>query len=71
MLPSMKDLLPYLSIVSSVITAGLGIQSRTVVIRNSQDDFIRDLGRQGKWASWAAVAAGASVVLQALDRLWQ
>lgn len=61
--------LPYLSIAFSVVAASLGIRAATVEVRNSQDDFIDDLKRQGRWASWAAVAAAASVVLQSLDRL--
>lgn len=43
----------------------LGIRAATIVIRNSMDDFMADISRQGRWASWAAVAAGVSVVLQA------
>lgn len=67
----MKEALPYLSILSSLAAAGLGIRAATVVVRDSLDDFIGDIARQGKWASWAAVAAGISVVLQAIDRLAQ
>lgn len=67
----MKEALPYLSILSSFAAAGLGIRAATVVVRNSQDDFISDISRQGRWASWAAVAAGISVILQAVDRLAQ
>ncbi|RUV88804.1 MULTISPECIES: hypothetical protein [unclassified Mesorhizobium] len=63
--------LPYLSIVTSFVAAALGIRAATIPIRDSLDDMMPDIGRQGKWASWAAVAAGASVVLQSLDRLWQ
>ncbi|TGR13053.1 hypothetical protein EN833_07710 [Mesorhizobium sp. M4B.F.Ca.ET.190.01.1.1] len=70
-LPAAKEALPYLSILSSFIAAGLGIRAATYVIRDSMDDFMNDIAQQGRWASWAAVAAGLSVVLQALDRLWQ
>jgi hypothetical protein len=64
----LKEALPYLSIISSVVAAGLGIRAASVVVRDSLDDFISDISRQGRWASWAAVAAGVSVVLQAIDR---
>ncbi|RWP57401.1 MAG: hypothetical protein EOR07_31215 [Mesorhizobium sp.] len=70
-IPAVKEALPYLSILSSLIAAGLGIRAATCVIRDSLDDFMSDIARQGRWASWAAVAAGLSVVLQALDRLGQ
>ena len=65
----MKDILPYLAIVSSFVAAGLGIRAANVIIRNSIDDFIVDIGRQSRWASYAAVAASVSVFLQAVDRL--
>jgi hypothetical protein len=61
--------LPILAIASSVVAAGLGIRAATVNVRDNIDEFMNDLKRQGRWASWAAVAAGISVVLQALDRL--
>lgn len=61
--------LPYLAIFSSLIAAGLGIRAATIHVRDNLDEFIGDIHKQGKWASWAAVAAGASVVLQAVDRL--
>ncbi|ESX26505.1 hypothetical protein X765_22040 [Mesorhizobium sp. LSHC440B00] len=64
-------LVPYLSIATSVVAARLGIRAATIPIRDSIDDMMPDIGRQGKWASWAAVAAGLSVLLQSLDRLWQ
>lgn len=64
-------MIPYLSIVTSLVAAALGIRAATIPIRDSIDDMIPDIGRQGKWASWAAVAAGISVVLQAIDRLTQ
>jgi hypothetical protein len=64
-------LLPYLSIAVSVLAAGLGIRAATITIRDSIDDFMNDIARQSRWASFAAVAAGAAVVLQSMDRLMQ
>lgn len=61
--------LPILAILSSVVAAMLGIRAATVKVRDSVDEFIGDLQQQGRWASGAAVAAGVSVLLQALDRL--
>ncbi|RUX47773.1 hypothetical protein EOA33_17530 [Mesorhizobium sp. M4A.F.Ca.ET.050.02.1.1] len=63
-IPAAKGALPYLSILSSLIAAGFGIRAATITIRNSIDDFISDLTRQGRWASMAAVAASLSVILQ-------
>ncbi|RUX78272.1 hypothetical protein EN925_10215 [Mesorhizobium sp. M7A.F.Ca.US.006.04.2.1] len=67
----MKEYLPYLAIASSVVAAGLGVRAATVVVRNSIDDFMTDIGRQSRRASFAAVAAGASVILRSVDRLAQ
>ncbi|RWM04563.1 MAG: hypothetical protein EOR68_02835 [Mesorhizobium sp.] len=64
-------LIPYLSIATSMLAAGLGIRAATITIRNSIDDFMSDIARQSRWASLAAVAAGLSVILQAADRLAQ
>ncbi|TGQ94645.1 hypothetical protein EN794_053305 [Mesorhizobium sp. M00.F.Ca.ET.151.01.1.1] len=63
--------LPYLSIIASIVAAALGFRASTVKIRDSIDDMMPDIARQGKWASWAASAAAVAVVLQSLDRLLQ
>ncbi|RUW26947.1 hypothetical protein [Mesorhizobium sp. M4B.F.Ca.ET.013.02.1.1] len=63
--------LPYLSIIASIVAAGLGFRASTIKIRDSIDDMMPDIGRQGKWASWAASAAAVAVALQSLDRLLQ
>ncbi|RJT32100.1 hypothetical protein D3227_27250 [Mesorhizobium waimense] len=65
----MKDVLPYISIVSSLVAAGLGFRAAKVEIRNSIDDFMDDIQRQGRWAGYAAIAAWLAVVLQGIDRL--
>lgn len=44
-------LIPYLSIATSLVAAGLGIRAATIPIRDSTDDMMLDIGRQGKWAS--------------------
>ncbi|TPM33880.1 hypothetical protein FJ955_03860 [Mesorhizobium sp. B2-2-2] len=64
-------LIPYLSIATSILAAVLGIRAATITVRNSMDDFMGDIARQSRWASFAAVAAGLSVVLQSVDRLSQ
>lgn len=63
---------PYLSaaaIVMSIVAAGFGVMAATVVVRENQDEFIRDLQKQGQWAALAAVAAALSAGLQALQTL--
>src|SRR5690348_13797810 len=49
--------LPVASIVIGLIAAIFGIRAATVTIRDNQDKFISDLGRQSRWASYAAAAA--------------
>ena len=48
------------AIVMSIVAAGFGVMAATVVIRDNQDEFIRDLQKQGQWAALAAVAAALS-----------
>lgn len=67
----MAEILQYLSILASFVAAALGIRAANVIIRDSIDDFMVDIGRQNRWASYAAVAAGASVFLQSVDHLAQ
>ena len=59
----------FAAIISSLLAAALGVRAALVHVRDSQDHFIADLHRQGRWASWAAVAAAVSAGLQAADRL--
>ena len=53
-----------------VLTAALGFKAVTIEIRESMDDFIADMQRQGQWVRWAAIAAlltaAASAVKEAL-----
>jgi hypothetical protein len=63
------DTLPYLAILTSVVAAVLGIRAATIPWRDTVDHMVADLRKQGRWSSWAAAAAGVSVVLQAMDRL--
>lgn len=67
----MTELLQYLAIASSFVAAGLGIRAANVIVRDSIDDFMVDIGQQSRWASYAALAASASVFLQAVDRMAQ
>ncbi len=46
------------------------VDRRAIVdIRDNIDEFMNDLKRQGKWASWAASMAALSVALQGVDQL--
>ncbi|RVD30530.1 hypothetical protein [Mesorhizobium sp. M4B.F.Ca.ET.017.02.2.1] len=64
-------IIPYASIAASVVAAALGLRAATYPIRDSIDDMMADFGRQGKWASWAAVTTAVAVILQGVDRLMQ
>lgn len=59
-------MLSLLSIVFGVLAGVSGIWAATTKVRNSQDDFIGDLQKQGRRASWAAVCAAISSALVAL-----
>jgi len=63
----MHDKLTLLSIVFGVIASIYGVRAAMTKIRNSQDDFIDDLRRQGQRASIAAIFAAGSSVLIAVD----
>jgi hypothetical protein len=63
----MHDTLTLLSILFGVIASGYGVRAAMTKIRNSQDDFIDDLKKQGRRASIAAVFAALSSVLIAVD----
>jgi hypothetical protein len=48
----------------TALAAVLGVRAATVDVRDNMDKFMEDLQRQGRWASWAAVAnAAAAAVL--------
>lgn len=63
----MHDKLTLLAILFGVIASGFGVAAAVTVIRNSQDDFIADLKKQGRRASIAAIFAALSSVLIAVD----
>ncbi len=62
-----KDYLATAVIIIGFIAVGCGLWAASIGIRNSQDDFISDLHRQGLWASLAAIAAAVAAVLQAIQ----
>lgn len=64
------SLIPYAAIAASFVAAVLSLRAAAVAVRDNMDEFINDLQRQGRWASWA-FAAAISVVLQLLDRVLQ
>lgn len=55
--------------VSSGVAALLGVRALTIVVRDNIDEFIGDLQKHGRWASYAAVAAAIATALQALSTL--
>lgn len=58
----------YLSIAALIVSgvaALLGVRAATIVVRDNIDEFMNDLQRQGRWASYAAVAAAVATALQA------
>ena len=63
----MHDTLTLLSILFGVIASGYGARAAMTEIRNSQDDFVDDLKKQGRRASIAAVFAALSSILIAVD----
>ena len=56
------------SIMLSCAAALLGIRAATVQVRDNMDAFISDLQRQGRWASYAAIAAAVATALQAAQQ---
>jgi hypothetical protein len=56
------------AIVASGAAALLGVRAATVEVRDNIDVFIADLQRQGRWASYAAVAAALATALQAVQQ---
>lgn len=60
----------YLSLAAlavSGLAAILGVRAATIVVRDNVDEFINDLQRQGRWASYAAIAAAVATALQAVQ----
>jgi hypothetical protein len=53
----------------SAIAAVLGVRAATIRVRNSQDDFIDDLQKQGRWAALAALCAAAATAVQVAYQL--
>jgi hypothetical protein len=48
----------------------LGLKAATMPVRDSMDDFMADLRKQGRWTSFAAAAAAVSVLAQAIERFF-
>lgn len=63
------SLLSTAAIAMSGLAAALGVRAATIEVRNNVDEFINDLQRQGRWASFAAVAAALATALQAAKEL--
>ena len=63
----MHNTLIMLSIVFGVAASFFGIWAALSGVRDSQDDFIADLKKQGRRAGIAAMCAAASSIILALD----
>ena len=57
--------------VLGVVGAGLDIIAANVEIRNSVDQFISDLDRQGTWATSAAICTAIAAPFAAIAALLQ
>lgn len=54
----------------SCVAAFLGYGAARVEVRDNMDQFINDLRRQGRWASWAAVINAFAAIATVCARLW-
>jgi hypothetical protein len=54
----------------ALVAALLGLKAATMPVRDSMDDFMADLRKQGRWTSFAAGAAAVSVLAQAIERFF-
>jgi hypothetical protein len=65
----MKEISSWAAIAAAGISAVLGLYAAFgIEVRDNIDAFIGDLQRQSRWASFAAAAAGISVLAQALEK---
>lgn len=58
------SVLLFLSTASSLFAAVICFIAATMPIRDSLDDFMKDMRKQGRWAAIAAALAAISVVFQ-------
>jgi hypothetical protein len=63
-------LLSTAAIFASGAAAILGLRAATMEVRDNIDVFISDLQKQGRWASYAAVAAAIATALQSIQQLF-
>ena len=65
----MKEMVFWMGIVAAFLSAvSGGYAAFGAQIRNKQQEFLSDLESQSHWASYAAAAAGISVLAQAIER---
>lgn len=62
--------IPIATVVLLIVSCLLAMRAAAYPIRNSIDDFIDDLNRQGRWATAAAVCAFGVAVLEAVRLLF-
>ena len=66
---TVSSALSWASIVLAGVAAVLAIKTATISVRNNVDVFIDDISRQGRWATWTALASAAAVAAQAMEKL--
>jgi multisubunit Na+/H+ antiporter MnhG subunit len=66
----LHNAVPTVVIVVSLIGAFIALRGSMIVIRNSMDDFMDDLKRQSRWATWAALAGCVAAGLTAAQSFW-
>ena len=54
----------------SLVGALIAFRGSVIAIRNSIDDFMDDLKRQSRWATWAALAGCVAAGLSAVQSFW-
>jgi hypothetical protein len=62
-----RKVLKPLILLCGIIAVVCGIVAATIEVRDSMDHFIGDLQRQGRWAAYAAIAAGIGMALEVVD----
>lgn len=51
------------AVLCGLLSAALSVRAATVEVRNNLDEFMNDIRRQSRWATWSAVATSATAVL--------
>ena len=65
----MEFALEFIGLLSALSGAGLGVLAARVHVRNNLDEFMDDIKRQSRLASWAATVTAVSATVQAIKWL--